>query len=99
MHVFCKPVRDVDERWRETARYAPEIRAMTREAMLLIRLRACGPTAASAGARLDIFHFEDCDLVDVHDENEALVRIRRRRAPVRSALIARHRDRIDHRGG
>ena len=64
--------------------------------VLLIGL--CAEHAGPARPRPDIFELENRDLVHVDHEHQALFRIGCRGAPIRAALVARHRNRVDERG-
>ena len=69
---------------------------MARLTVLLIGLRT--GSAGSSRPGLHVLELENRHLVDVDDVNDAGLLIGARRTPVRSALIAGHRDRVNQRG-
>ena len=59
---------------------------------------AAASASSFSGARGDVLQPQDRDLIDTDHEDQALLGIRGGRAPVRSSLVARHRNRVSQPG-
>ena len=101
--VFAHPIGHADERRGARDDPALQVGPVATAAVLLIRdesglQRTPAAPALRNRAGLDVFETEDRHLIDVDDEHQSLLRIGGGRGPVRSPLIARHRDGVDERG-
>src|SRR5215475_14024705 len=90
--VFAHAAGDISEAWRYAFGRVWLIRSMAHLAVELVDLLP--ERAGTAGSRFHVFELQNRELVHVDDEHETFAWIGRGRAPVRSALIARHRDRV-----